>query len=690
MLKTLLIEFNFEELPALPFLKVLPSIEKKWQSILEKYSLQSAFEFFYTPRRLVFWHEEFLLAQADKSQEFFGPPLSISYENGDKSKPTKAALGFAKKCGANVTDLESKTAQNGDVLYLKKDIKGSSSASLLNAMIKEFILSLNFSKTMRWGEGEYEFIRPLRNLLVLLDDKLVPCELFGVKSQSKIFVHRMASFEPKSLNNSKEYFKTLEENGVILFQDKRRDLILEGIKDIEKEHKIKVEIDEALLAELVAITEYPKPLLGTFSKDFLRLPKEVIISSMKEHQRYFAVYENTDLNSKAIRNADNKLVNKFIVVSNAFTKDYTLVVKGNEKVLCPRLADAMFFYENDLKKGLDNKGLKDIVFVDKLGTLYDKMLREVEIAKALANALDFKEKELLLSCVKLSKADLLSEMVCEFTELQGLMGYYYAKVANKDEKLCLGLKEQYYPLGENAELPSSVFSSLVAISSKLDSILSLFSINKIPSGSKDPFALRRAASSIIKISIKYKLDIDFLVLLESLLPFYNGLDIKLVKDFFFERLYKIFKVNPSIIKAVIASKEGNFYKISLKITALDSIVKSKDLKEFSITFKRIANIISSVDVAEDAEKDLKIKEELLSQNEEKTLYKMYQEYAKKEYVTYEEELDTLFSLKPFLDDFFAKVFVNCDDEKIKENRKNLIILIYKSFKNIADIKELSI
>jgi len=683
MLKTLLIELNFEELPALPFLKVLPNIEKKWECILEKYSLQSEFEFFYTPRRLVFWHKEFLLAQADKTQEFFGPPLSISYENNDKYKPTKAALGFAKKCGVGIADLKSKTAQNGEVLYLKKEIKGSLSASLLGAMIEEFISSLNFSKSMRWGEGEYEFIRPLRNLLVLLDDKLVPSELFGVKSQSQTFVHRMASFESKSLSNSKEYFKTLDENGVILFQDKRKDLILEGIKDIEKVHKIKVEIDEALLAELVAITEYPKPLLGTFSKDFLRLPKEVIISSMKEHQRYFAVYKKADSDS-----ADNELENKFIVVSNAFTKDYSLVVKGNEKVLCPRLADAMFFYENDLKNGLDIKGLKDIIFVDKLGTLYDKMLREVEIAKALANTLDFKEKELLLSCVKLSKADLLSEMVCEFTELQGLMGYYYAKVAKEDEKLCLGLKEQYYPLGENAKLPSSVFSSLVAISNKLDSILSLFSINKIPSGSKDPFALRRAASSIIKISIKYKLDINFLRLFESLLPSYDGLDIKLVKDFFFERLYKIFTVNPSIIKAVLASKEGNFYKISLKITALDNIVKSKDLKELSITFKRIANIISSVN--EDSKKELKIKEELLSQDEEKTLYKMYQDYAKKEYNTYEEELDTLFSLKPFLDDFFAKVFVNCEDEKIKENRKNLIMLIYKSFKNIADIKELSI
>ncbi len=316
--------------------------------------------------------------------------------------------------------------------------------------------------------------------------------------------------------------------------------------------------------KLLQLPEYPTALLGKFDEEFLELPAEVIVTSMKANQRYFAVYKN------------EKLTNNFVVISNALTNDFGYIISGNEKVLRPRLADAMFFYKNDIKNGLSNEGLKKLVFVEGLGTVYDKCEREAKIASYLAEILkiDKKDIELLQKAVMLSKADLMSEMVYEFTELQGLMGYYYSKIAKNDEKISLALKEQYLPSGENSELPSSIFSSIVAMSNKIDNLMALFSAGKIPTGSKDPFALRRAASGVVKIAIEHKLDIDFKAIFEDLKENYKNLDLKVLNEFFIERLYKIFdSVNPTVLKAVISSGERNIYKIYQKVEALNPFVE---------------------------------------------------------------------------------------------------------------------
>jgi glycyl-tRNA synthetase beta chain len=325
------------------------------------------------------------------------------------------------------------------------------------------------------------------------------------------------------------------------------------MKSIESNNNLKIDIDEELLEEVVAITEYPTALLGTFDTEFLELPEEVIVTSMKEHQRYFAVYK------------DGKLTNNFIVVSNSKTDDFSFIVSGNEKVLRPRLSDAMFFYKNDLKNGLSNEGLKNLVFVDGLGSMYKKCEREVKIASYLAEVFDVKEKELLTRAVMLSKADLMSEMVYEFTELQGLMGYYYAKASNEDKLVYTALKEQYLPDGEESDLPSNKFSSIIALSYKLDNLMGLFSVGKIPTGSKDPFGLRRAAAGIVKIAIEHKLEVNLSNIIDNLLSNYQGLNKEKLIEFFNERLFKIFEVNPSVIKAVLGSGEGEIYKISQKI-----------------------------------------------------------------------------------------------------------------------------
>ena len=671
MNKPLLIEIGVEELPAIPFLNELPNIEKKWSNILEKNRLLCDFDFFYTPRRLVLWHREFQLSQEDSTIEQFGAPIKLAYKDGI---PTGAALGFAKKCGVDVSQLDKIDQGKGEVLYFKQEVSGSKSADLLNDMINEFIASLNFGKSMRWASRKDSFIRPIRSLSIILGEQIVDAELFGVKSSNFSFAHRMVSYEPFTYSFAGDYFCKLDKNGVILYPDERREKILSQMKDIEQRHNVKIDIDKELLEEVVAITEYPTALIGQFDIEFLELPEEVIVTSMKEHQRYFAVYKN------------DKLTNNFIVVSNSKTNDFGFIISGNEKVLRPRLADAMFFYKNDIRNGLSNEGLKKLVFVEGLGSMYEKCEREAKIASYLADIFKVEEKELLQKAVMLSKADLMSEMVYEFTELQGLMGYYYAKIAGENELVSTSLKEQYLPDGEDSELPSNVFSSIVALSNKIDNLMALFSIGKIPTGSKDPFALRRAAAGIVKIAMEHKLSIDLSKIIDELASSYKNLDKKALIEFFNERLFKIFEVNPTVLKAVLGSGETDIYKISQKLCALNPIVQSDNFKEYVATFKRVANIIKDIDTST----SLTIDEKLFENNEETELYTKYIQISSKDYVTYEEELEALFSLKIQLDNFFDNVFVNHENEEIKMNRKNLIGLVYQGFKSIADIKEITI
>ena len=671
MFKPLLIEVGVEELPAIPFLKELPNIDKKWSKVLEDNSLLCEFEFYYTPRRMVLWHREFPTKQPDTIQELYGAPLSIAFKD---DKPTNAALSFAKKCGVSIDELSTSQKGGKEVLYYKKEIKGKLSSELLQDMLKTFLTSLNFGKSMRWGSLEESFIRPVRWIGAMLGDEVIKFELYGVTSDNISYPHRSISYDPFSYEFAGDFFCKLDKNGVILYQDERRKKILEQFKEIEKENSIDIEIDKELLDEVVTITEYPTALLGSFDEEFLRLPNEVIITSMKEHQRYFPVFK------------EGKLTNHFIVVSNAITDDYSLIVKGNEKVLKARLSDAIFFYDNDLKNALQYEGLKDIVYMQGLGSIYDKELREKEIALYLCDMYGLNEKELISRAVMLSKADLLSEMVYEFTELQGIMGYYYAKAMGEDIRVCQAIKEQYLPSGEDSMLPSSVFSSIVALSNKLDTILALFDIGKIPTGNKDPFGLRRAANGIIKIVLEYNLYFDIDKVFDDLSKNYKQIDTKKVKEFFIERLYQFFKVNPSVLKAVLQSGERDVVIIAKKVKALDKIVSSSGFKEIFTTFKRVSNIVKDVDISS----KLSVDTLLFEKDEEKELYEAYQNIKDKEFSDYEVRLEELFSLKPYIDNFFDNVMVNVEDEKLKTNRKNLISSIYKTFKEIADIKEITL
>ena len=683
MIKPLLIEIGVEELPAIPFLKELPNIETLWLDILEKNALACEFKFYYTPRRLVLWHEAFPTQQNEREEEFFGAPLSVALKDGE---PTPAALGFAKKCGVDFAQVSRAQKDGKEVLYYKKTIAGQSSKVLLQSMIESIITGLNFGKSMRWGFLEESFIRPIRWIGCMLGDEHVSFSLFGVESTPFSYPHRTISYEPFAYMFAGDYFDRLAERGVVLYPTKREEIILNDFKAIEKQEGVHIEIDEDLLAEVVAITEYPKALIGSFEERFLRLPPEVIITSMKENQRYFPVFK------------EGKLTNRFIVVSNAISDDYDLIVRGNEKVLRARLSDALFFLDNDLKKGLHYEGLKDITYLDGLGSLLDKELREKEIATYLTN----KYTETLLAqnnrlnastlqalmekSVMFSKSDLLSEMVYEFTELQGLMGYYYANAAGEDELFALALKEQYLPNSEESALPSTLFSGIVALAYKLDSLIALFSIDKIPTGNKDPYALRRAVNGIVKIVLDQGIAFDISRDLKALAQSYKSFDFTVLETFFLERMYQFFDVNPSIITAVISSGERDIVKLSQRIKALAAIVQDDGFKEMFSTFKRVANIIKNMEV----NAQISVDEKLFDNSYEKDLYSAFKTTITKHYDSFEENLDALFALKPQIDAFFDNVMVNTEDLSVRANRQNLIASVYNAFKSIADIKEISI
>ena len=671
----LLIEIGVEELPAIPFLKERANIAPKWRAVLEANRINSDFRFEFSPRRFVLFHEDFPQRGDDAQIVSTGAPKSVALKDGAWSP---AALSFAKKCGISESELEFRQIGGKEVLYHAAVQKRRDSREILGEMIEEFLRSLNFGRTMRWGSGEFEFIRPIRSIACVLGGEKVDFEIYGVRSAAAFFPHRKFGYEAIKFKDAADYFALLERNGVILSEQKRKDKILSEFANLEKNHGFKIEVDPALLDEVTAITEYPTALLGSFERDFLSVPKEVIITSMKENQRYFPVFEGKNLS------------NHFVVVSNAITDDDELVIRGNEKVLRARLSDAIFFWKSDLQAEFSPEKLKQISYMQALGSVYDKQVRELAVARALsADYATQIEAEIgkrdfardVENAVMFSKADLSSTMVGEFSELQGIMGSYYAAHAGLAEHVCRAIREQYLPSGEDSELPSGVFSSVIAVAMKFETLLGLFSIDKVPSGNKDPYALRRAATGLIKILLNQGLSFDANALAQKLAPNYKKFDISKLLDFIKDRLYGIFdEINPSVIKACIASGENDLLLLSKAIKALGEIAAAADFGENFATFKRLANIIKD-------EKIGAVDENLFEHDAERALNAAFRAIKLNENDV-SGYLRSLFGLKGVIDNFFDNVMINVQDAAIRANRIANIGQIYRAFLQFADIKEI--
>ncbi|GHS32461.1 glycine--tRNA ligase beta subunit [Helicobacter pylori] len=695
----LLVEILVEELPAQALLNEYKEMPKKLHALFQKHALEVGnIEIFYTPRRLCLLVKDFPLLTQETKEEFFGPPVEIACNNKDKTQGLNAlGLGFYQKLGLkDHQHFQTAFKNNKEVLYHAKIHAKEPTKDLIMPIVLEFLEGLNFGKSMRWGSVEKSFIRPIHNICVLFNGENfndIEVKEYGFKTKQATKVHRQEGFDFIQVDSPKAYFEVLEKNHVILDPKKREAKILQEIKELETKHRIIVEIDRDLLDEVVAITEYPSALLGEFDKAFLKLPSEIITTSMKENQRYFAAFNQKSQESPTLHNG-------FIVISNAINKDKQKIIAGNQKVLKARLSDAVFFYENDLKKPLDNAPLESVVFVQGLGTLKDKMEREAIIAEYLtqkyASSLNMpleKALELVGRAVRIAKADLLSEVVYEFSELQGIMGYYYALKQNENELVALSVKEQYLPASENAPLPSSVFSAIVALSLKLDSLFSLFSVGKIPSGSKDPFALRRLSFGLLKIIAHYGLGFDLKADLKNLFEkvgVYQSFDLEVLEKFLLERFNNLIDCNPSIIRSVLNTNERDIVKIIQKVKALKRFLddpKNAQKKELLFSaFKRLANINKDRNPNESSEFSISLFKEL----QEHALFEAFNAIKTSAFESLDSKIEAYFGLHAPLEEYFKSVLVMDKDIEIQKNRKNFLWGVYQSFLEIGDIKEIAI
>ena len=680
------------------------SVMDSVESVADSTTSQNLIKFFYTPRRMIIFIRNLPSKQSDEVLEFFGPPLNIAYQNNE---PTNATKSFLSKLNITLDKVQTKQKNGKDCLYFAKKESGKNTINLIENIIDEFLDALSFDKKMRWGSVECAFVRPIRNIFALFGSSFITLPNVAKKYQftqsARIYPHR--NCESKEIKSVEEYFSFLEKNAVIYSQSARKERILEQIKKCG----LIVEVDLDLLDEIVAICEYPNVLVGAFDEKFLVLPKEVIVTSMKINQKYFATYKDESLSA---------LNAAFIVVCNALNPS-ELITQGNVKVLSARLEDALFFYHNDGKnfnaKSCDER-LKNIEFIKNGGSLWDKVERENAIAKAILEQISggcgnfsgcaessasvafgaslakiIASQSQIAHAINIAKNDLLSEMVGEFGELQGIMGGYYAKNAGVDLEICEAIKEQYLAI------PSSVLGGIVGIANRLDSIFCLFALGKIPSGSKDPFALRRGASGILKIIEKFNLPLDLCAIFKAVAQNYAKTDIAHIESFFYERMEGVLEVNQSLINAALKAHKGDLLELISKIKALNLIAQSPSISDFKVLFKRVANILQpnilqpnlSQSATLQPANATKIDETLLNESAEKALYEKIIAFQKLNFSTHSERIVALLDFKDCLSTFFDEVLINVEDSRLKANRILLIKAIYEEFFKVGDIKEIS-
>ncbi len=695
MNNNVLLEIGTEEIPS----KFMPDILKQ-VNVLTKDKLKSnRIEYhnvsvYGTPRRIVLNIRDIAEKQKDLSQLVRGPSKKIAFDS--KGNATKAAIGFAKSNHVRVEDLVVKEQKGGEYVYAQKLEVGNDTPNVLVTVLPEIILSLNFKSSMRWGTGSMRFIRPIRWVLCLYNDSVIEFEIDGIKSGRKTRGHRFLGDGCVIVENAQEYFDKMLQQYVIVDPEERKSIIKKQVKKIAQDIDGKVPEDESLLEEIVFLTEYPTALYGTFQKEYLKLPKEVVITPMKEHQRYFPVVDQGD-----------NLMPYFITVRNGNSEYIELVRTGNERVLKARLADAKFFYEQDQKRELDQnvEKLKGIIFQEKIGTIYDKTKRLEDISYQIAETvgLSSEQKGKVKRAAYLCKADLVTEMVNEFDELQGIMGREYALIQGEDNDVANAIYEHYLPRHSGDDLPKSIVGSILSIADKLDSIVGFFAIGIKPTGSQDPYALRRSALGFINIIVKTEMSIPLDSTIKNIVTSYNkqfdnkfDYDVvqKDVIDFLKQRIKVIMldmNINYDIVNAVINVQFNDI---------LDVVNKAKAIMKFRLenpgkfteavtAYRRVYNIAS------DFNGKININEQLFEKDIEEKLWDVYKVANKKMTVAisdkdYEKALEIILQTSSLINQYFDNIMVMVEQKDIKNNRLSLLSCMLKLMNNLMDVSKIVI
>lgn len=683
-----LVEIGTEELPPKALDNLAASLEQGIVKGLNREELNFTASYRYaTPRRLAVLIHELQPQQADKTIERLGPAVSAAFTG--QGAPTKAAQGFARSCGVAVEELDR--SKSGDVEKLVFSLKesGRPVQDLLPRLVRDALEQLPVPKRMRWGNSREEFVRPVHWVVMMYGNKTIPALLLGVEANHFSYGHRFNFNKKILIKNAKDYEALLEEKGgVIPDFNKRKGLIRELVENEGAKAGAVAVIDEALLDEVTSLVEYPVALTGKFEEEFLDLPPEALILTMKSHQKCFYLVDKK-----------GKLLPKFITISNLQSKDPSKVVEGYERVIRPRLADARFFYETDKKHSLESRlqQLNTVIFQEKLGTIYEKSQRVAALTTAIAERIGA-DSTLCSRAATLAKCDLLTLMVGEFADLQGLMGFYYALHDGEPEELAQALNEQYMPRFSGDSLPNSKTGIALALADKLDSIVGIFGIGQPPTGSKDPFALRRSAIGVLRIIVEKELDLDLLYCIEQAVSGFEEANLaQNTADEVFEFMLERFKawfmdkeITVEEFQSVFVVRPTRPLDFHLRILAVHNFNLLPESASLAEANKRVSNLLAKQNF--NAE-DTAVKEELLQEPAEKALHrelvdKILEVAPLLEKGLYKEGLQTLASLKISVDTFFDEVLVVCEDASLRENRLALLQQLRDLFLQIADISHL--
>jgi len=689
-LKKLLLEIGTEEIPA----RFLAPAKEGFRKLLEEGLIQSRITFGdmtiqATPRRMTAIIENVAEKQEETTIIKFGPPLNRAYD--ESGNPTRAAVGFAKSQGMGPDVLKKGIKDGIEFVTVEKFEKGEEAKVILSAILPDIIAKVPFQKKMRWGAETFEYARPIQWILCLFGDEPVEFAVADVKSGNATFCHRFLSGGKVTIKNPSEYLDTLKANYIVIDEAERLEIVRAGIKRIEDETKGRAVRDEELIKEIIYITEYPYPLLGSFEETYLDIPKEVLVNVMKSHQRYIPMEDEK-----------GGLKPCFIFFANTVPKEDKNVIRGNEKVLRARLADAQFFYEEDKKTKLVDRydRLGSIVFHVKLGTLKDKTERVIAIADYLASVLDESAGATVAKAARIMKVDLVTHMVGEFPELQGTMGRIYALIEGEDRGVALAIEEHYLPTGGDGNLPETSAGAILSIADKIDSIMSFFSVNITPTGNLDPYALRRQSLGIIKIVIDKKFHIpldDFLeTAYKSGAKIAKRLKFEEVKAAILDFVATRFKFsmleenhNQDYVESVLPCVARDVYDGYERLIALEIQQSKEDFDRLMVGFRRVYNITKQI------VEDLPVNPSLFVLNEERELHSLYESKREDFFKLMDERkyaasLTELVGFKETIDNYFDKVFVMDKEETIKNNRLALLKKIKDMFLTFADFSKIQI
>jgi glycyl-tRNA synthetase beta chain len=682
----LLLEIGTEEIPSRFLPIAIAELKTIAASVFEEYRIgYEEIRTFATPRRIVLIMSGISPVQRDITREIFGPSRKVAFD--EQGNPTKAALGFAASLGITASDLVIKTKGKGEYVAAVIEEKGADAKDVMAEIMKKIILSLRFPKSMRWGNGNLLFVRPIHWLVTIFGEEPVAVDIDGIRSSNITRGHRFLSPASFQIRETSSYMGLLEKNFVILDQEKREGMIRKGIASLAASANGEPVVDEELIETVNFLVEYPAAVLCSFGSEYLELPRELLITVMKDHQKYFAV-----------QNGSGGLQNSFIVISNTRADNAQVVRTGAERVIRARFDDAKFYFREDRKKKLSERveDLKQVTFHDELGSLLAKTERVISLADFLAEQLAPSAREKAVRAARLSKTDLITGVVREFPELQGVMGKYYALHDGEDRDVAAAIEEQYLPKSLGSRLPATDAGALLSLADKIDNVASFFAIGLIPTGSEDPFALRRQAMGIASIIADRGYPLSLAGIFRQAL---GNLPPEKIREKTFDTILAFMEQRvefmlssaghaQDLIRSVLSLASQRPLKTILgRLEALRSFREREEFPGFLLAIKRVNNIVPKTELPA-------VREELFSQEEEKKLHAAYAQLSGRLNTLVEEErfpeaLATLLHITGPVNNFFDEVLVMDKQEETKLNRLSLLKEIWTAAASITDFSKLS-